>query len=96
MIDREKSISVIGLGYIGLPTAALLASNGYTVKGMDISNHAVETINKGKIHIVEPDQVRLAQVIKEGYQLIAYSVDIRMLDVEARKGLMTAKIKDKL
>jgi len=48
------------------------------------------------IHIVEPDQVRLAQVIKEGYQLIAYSVDIRMLDVEARKGLMTAKIKDKL
>ena len=55
MIDREKSISVIGLGYIGLPTAALLASNGFTVKGMDISNHAVETINKGKIHIVEPD-----------------------------------------
>ena len=55
MIDRKKSVSVIGLGYIGLPTAALLASKGYMVKGMDISEHAVETINKGEIHIVEPD-----------------------------------------
>ena len=55
MIDREKSVSVIGLGYIGLPTAALLASEGYMVKGMDVSKHAVKTINKGAIHIVEPD-----------------------------------------
>ena len=55
MIDRKKSVSVIGLGYIGLPTAALLASKGYIVKGMDISEYAVETINKGEIHIVEPD-----------------------------------------
>ena len=55
MIDRDKSVSVIGLGYIGLPTAALLASEGYMVKGMDISEDAVETINKGEIHIVEPD-----------------------------------------
>jgi len=55
MIDWKKSVSVIGLGYIGLPTAALLASKGYTVKGMDISEYAVETINKGEIHIVEPD-----------------------------------------
>jgi len=43
------------LGYIGLPTAALLASNGYSVVGMDVSEHAVSTINQGKIHIVEPD-----------------------------------------
>ena len=55
MIDMKKCVSVIGLGYIGLPTAALLASKGYMVKGMDISEHAVETINKGEIHIVEPD-----------------------------------------
>jgi len=55
MIDREKRITVIGLGYIGLPTAALLASNGYSVNGMDINDHAVNTINEGKIHIVEPD-----------------------------------------
>ncbi|MEY4588867.1 MAG: hypothetical protein RL497_943 [Pseudomonadota bacterium] len=52
---KRKLISVIGLGYIGLPTAALLASQGYSVVGTDISQHAVETINQGKIHIVEPD-----------------------------------------
>jgi len=52
---KNLTISVIGLGYIGLPTAALLASNGYSVVGMDVSEHAVNTINQGKIHIVEPD-----------------------------------------
>lgn len=52
---KSKVISVIGLGYIGLPTAALLASEGYSVLGTDISQHAVDTINQGKIHIVEPD-----------------------------------------
>ena len=52
---KNKLISVVGLGYIGLPTAALLASQGYTVVGTDISKHAVDTINQGKIHIVEPD-----------------------------------------
>jgi UDP-N-acetyl-D-mannosaminuronic acid dehydrogenase len=52
---KNRVISVVGLGYIGLPTAALLASNGYSVVGMDINQQAVETINKGNIHIVEPD-----------------------------------------
>ncbi len=52
---KSKLISVVGLGYIGLPTAALLASQGYTVRGTDISQYAVDTINQGKIHIVEPD-----------------------------------------
>ena len=59
----SKTVCVIGLGYIGLPTAALLASNGYNVVGVDLNRYAVETINKGKIHIVEPDLdafVRLA------------------------------------
>jgi len=55
MVSKEISVSVIGLGYIGLPTAALLASEGYMVKGMDVNEHVVETINKGEIHIVEPD-----------------------------------------
>ncbi len=55
MLDRYKKISVIGLGYIGLPTAALLASKGYIVNGMDVNENAVETINRGEIHIVEPD-----------------------------------------
>ena len=52
---KNLTISVIGLGYIGLPTAALLASNGYSVVGVDVSEYAVNTINQGKIHIVEPD-----------------------------------------
>ncbi|QBC34080.1 UDP-N-acetyl-D-mannosamine dehydrogenase [Pandoraea sp. XY-2] len=51
----KKTVCVVGLGYIGLPTAALLASNGYEVVGVDINAHAVETINRGEIHIVEPD-----------------------------------------
>lgn len=55
MLDRYKKISVIGLGYIGLPTAALLASKGYIVNGMDVNKKAVEAINRGEIHIVEPD-----------------------------------------
>lgn len=46
---------MVGLGYIGLPTAALLASNGYQVVGVDLNRHAVEIINRGRIHIVEPD-----------------------------------------
>lgn len=46
---------MVGLGYIGLPTAALLASNGYQVVGVDLNAQAVETINQGRIHIVEPD-----------------------------------------
>jgi UDP-N-acetyl-D-mannosaminuronic acid dehydrogenase len=52
---NKKTVCVVGLGYIGLPTAALLASNGYQVVGVDLSVHAVETINQGRIHIVEPD-----------------------------------------
>ena len=52
---KSKSICVIGLGYIGLPTAALLASNDYRVFGVDLNVQVVETINQGRIHIVEPD-----------------------------------------
>ena len=48
-------VSVIGLGYIGLPTAAVLASRGCQVIGVDVNKHAVDTINQGKIHIVEPE-----------------------------------------
>ena len=48
-------VSVIGLGYIGLPTAAVLASNRVEVVGIDVNQHAVDTINRGEIHIVEPE-----------------------------------------
>lgn len=52
---KFETVSVIGLGYIGLPTAAILASRGMSVVGVDINQNAVDTINKGEIHIVEPD-----------------------------------------
>lgn len=50
-----KNICVIGLGYIGLPTASLLGTKGFKVHGVDVSESVVNTINEGKIHIVEPD-----------------------------------------
>ncbi len=50
-----NTISVIGLGYIGLPTAAMFAAYGKKVIGVDVNQHAVDTINRGEIHIVEPD-----------------------------------------
>ncbi len=62
------TISVVGLGYIGLPTAAVFASRKINVIGVDISEHAVETINKGEIHIVEPDlDMVVHAAVKEGY-----------------------------
>lgn len=48
-------VSTIGLGYIGLPTSALIANNNIFVHGVDISKNVVDTINAGKIHIVEPE-----------------------------------------
>jgi len=46
---------MVGLGYIGLPTAALMASRGLEVIGVDVNQEAVDTINAGNVHIVEPD-----------------------------------------
>lgn len=51
----QKKIAVIGLGYIGLPTAAVLASRKLDVQGVDINQQVVDTINRGEVHIVEPD-----------------------------------------
>lgn len=50
-----NTISVVGLGYIGLPTAAMFASKKKTVIGVDVSQYVVDTINSGRIHIVEPE-----------------------------------------
>jgi len=51
----NPEVVTIGLGYIGLPTSALIASHGTNVLGVDINQSVVDTINEGKIHIVEPD-----------------------------------------
>ena len=50
-----NTISVVGLGYIGLPTATMFASKEKKVIGVDVNQHTVDTINAGKIHIVEPE-----------------------------------------
>ena len=54
-MNTIKKICVIGLGYIGLPTAALLANKGYNIHGVDLDQRAVDIINRGEIHIVEPE-----------------------------------------
>ncbi|MCQ4302965.1 UDP-N-acetyl-D-mannosamine dehydrogenase [Stutzerimonas frequens] len=62
------TIAVVGLGYIGLPTAAVFASRKRKVIGIDINTHAVETINRGEVHIVEPDlDILVHAAVTEGY-----------------------------
>jgi UDP-N-acetyl-D-mannosaminuronic acid dehydrogenase len=67
--EREfKTIAIIGLGYIGLPTAAVFASRKVNVIGVDVNQHAVDTINQGKIHIVEPDlDMMVHEVVTGGF-----------------------------
>lgn len=64
----EPKVVTIGLGYIGLPTSALIANNQILVHGVDISQHVVDTINAGKIHIVEPDlDQAVAKAVEKGF-----------------------------
>lgn len=68
-MDQKQfyTVTVMGLGYIGLPTASLLAAKGNRVYGCDINPNVVNTINAGKIHIVEPKLNQLVkQVVDEG------------------------------
>lgn len=63
-----RRISVIGLGYIGLPTAAMFASRKIEVVGVDVNPRAVETINRGEIHIIEPDlDIVVQSTVSQGY-----------------------------
>ncbi len=55
ILSKEAKIGVIGLGYIGLPTATLFARNGLNVAGVDVNRGIVEKVNRGEVHIVEPD-----------------------------------------
>lgn len=63
-----ETISLIGLGYIGLPTAAMFASRKKKVIGVDVNQYAVDTINRGEIHIVEPDLDMIVKAaVTEGF-----------------------------
>ena len=67
-MKKDLKICIVGMGYIGLPTAALLANKGYQIHGVDIDEHIVNTINKGEIHIVEPDlDASVKSAVKSGY-----------------------------
>jgi len=65
-------VCVLGLGYVGLPTAAILASRGYEVHGVDVRQSAVDTINSGKAHIIEPDLDILVQAVVQTGRLKAH------------------------
>jgi len=65
---NKPEVVMIGLGYIGLPTAALIAERGTHVHGVDINQHVVDTINKGQIHIVEPSlDESVAKAVSQGF-----------------------------
>lgn len=70
-IDVEQKVTVLGLGYIGLPTAALIARSGCRVTGVDVSQSVVDTINSGKVHIEEVDLDGLVQGVVARGTLVA-------------------------
>ncbi|QNM85768.1 UDP-N-acetyl-D-mannosamine dehydrogenase [Polaribacter pectinis] len=75
----KVKVVTIGLGYIGLPTSALIAQNGIQVHGVDVNQHVVDTINKGKIHIVEPSlDIAVEESVKNGF----LKADIKPVEAE--------------
>jgi UDP-N-acetyl-D-mannosaminuronic acid dehydrogenase len=79
MHEFEK-VAVIGLGYIGLPTAALIASRGTQVVGIDTNEDVVRTVASGAIHISEPDLAGLVQKVVSSGSLVT-SVSPQPADV---------------
>lgn len=78
--DSKPDVSVIGLGYIGLPTAAIIARAGCKVVGMDVSQDVVDTINRGEIHIEEVDLDGLVHgVVSRG--LLSASTEVAPADI---------------
>jgi UDP-N-acetyl-D-mannosaminuronic acid dehydrogenase len=61
LVDKKPDVCVLGLGYIGLPTAAVIARSGCRVVGVDVNQNVVDTINRGEIHIEEVDLDGLVQ-----------------------------------
>ena len=75
----QAKVVTIGLGYIGLPTSALIGNSGIPVHGVDISEHVVNTINAGKIHIVEPElDTAVADAVNKGF----LKADIKPVEAE--------------
>ena len=68
-----ECVCVVGLGYIGLPTASVFAANGLKVLGVDTNADAVRTINEGRIHIHEPDLDVAVRDAVAGGNLVAFT-----------------------
>lgn len=68
-----ESICVVGLGYVGLPTAAIFADAGLQVYGVDVNPQAIESVNQGEAHIVEPKLDALLRRVVENGKLVASS-----------------------
>lgn len=62
---------MVGMGYVGLPMAALLANRDYQVHGVDVNQHVIDTINRGEIHIVEPELDACVRSAVQGGSLTA-------------------------
>lgn len=65
--EKNLTITILGMGYIGLPTAIVFAKAGFTVKGFDVNKKVIETLKAGHIHIVEPSlQEAFEEALKSG------------------------------
>lgn len=80
LVDKKPDICVVGLGYIGLPTAAVIARSGCPVLGVDVNASVVDTINRGEIHIEEVDLDGLVQGVV-ARQLLRASTEVEAADV---------------
>ncbi|MFZ1477729.1 MAG: nucleotide sugar dehydrogenase, partial [Sphingorhabdus sp.] len=78
--EEKPSVCVMGLGYIGLPTAAVIARSGCHVLGIDVNQHVVDTINRGEIHIEEVDLDGLVQGVVSR-KLLRASTTVEPADV---------------
>jgi len=81
----KMKVVTIGLGYIGLPTSALIAQNNIFVHGVDINQNVVDIINQGKIHIVEPSlDIAVEESVKKGFLTASTKPVLVMRDTTER------------
>src|SRR6185437_5010355 len=78
-MNSFERIAVVGLGYIGLPTAAVFAENGIEVVGVDVNEHVVNTVNEGRPHFGEPNLDALIRRVVESGKLRA-STEVELAD----------------
>ena len=91
----SRNVCVLGLGYIGLPTASLLATKGHQVLGVDVDPDIVATIGRGDIHLVEPDlDVLVRSAVQSGNLKAALEpspADVFITPLLSASGFITAR-----